>query len=159
MGTNFYLKAKTINDISKFNVASFELDNWIFDEDYDAYIIHIAKTSAGWLPLFQSHESITSVQDIKDAYDCGLLIVDEYGEEYDWDKFTQRVLKHNGGVVGGVPRKKYEPPKDIKSPFYDEKMIGCYVPISHFKYGNGIYADDYYRDRDGYEFYRRGEFC
>ena len=120
------------------------------DEPDFGYEIHIAKTSCGWLPLFQAHEKLYSVRDFKAAYDTGeFKIFDEYGTEYDWEGFDERVLKFNGGVRGVAPRKKCEQPFD---PRFNDPDAPEYLPISHFEYGNGKYASEYYSDVDGYEF-------
>ena len=78
------------------------------DTPYFGYKIHIAKTSCGWLPLFQGHkDGINSVSEYKAAYETGEFdIVDEYGTSYNWDEFEDRVLKFNGGVRGAIPTKK-----------------------------------------------------
>lgn len=83
MGTNFYIKRTKPRLV------------------YDEY--HIAKTSCGWLPSFQAYTpfgdsderpSVHSVADIKTLVDGGdYVIVDEEGEEYDWKRFTKRVLE------------------------------------------------------------------
>jgi hypothetical protein len=63
------------------------------DEPAFGYEIHIAKTSAGWKPCFEAHEHIRSVADLKMLYDKeGVIIYDEYGTEYDWDAFVERVV-------------------------------------------------------------------
>lgn len=83
MGTNFYIRKTKLREV------------------YDEY--HIAKTSCGWLPSFQAYTpyckwderpSIHSVSDIKKLVDEGsYTIVDEYGDEYNWKDFTERVLE------------------------------------------------------------------
>ena len=129
MGTNFYLKKK-----------------------YSTYKQHIAKTSAGWLPLFEASENIHSVADIKVLYDTKkYFIIDEYDKKYNWEQFDKRVLKHNGGVVGAIPREYYD--KNPSSIFYDPNMPG-WIPVSHF---DTQYAYMYFKDIEGYEF-TEGEF-
>lgn len=146
MGTNFYLFTKNKEMAQKYAPYSYSLT----DEPDFGYEIHIAKTSCGWLPLFQAHKNLISVQDFKVAYDTGeFKIFDEYGDEYDWEGFDERVLKFNGGVCGVEPRKKIEQPADPR--WYDSNMPE-YFPISHFEYGHGQYVDDYYKDAEGYEF-------
>lgn len=146
MGTNFYLFTKNKAMAQKYAPYSYSLT----DEPDFGYEIHIAKTSMGWLPLFQSHEELYSVRDFKAAYDTGeFKIFDEYGDEYDWDGFTERVLEFNGGKHGVAPREKVK--QDKNSMFYDPD-VPEYLPISHFEYGNGKYAIDYYTDAEGYEF-------
>lgn len=127
------------------------------DEPYFGYEIHIAKTSAGWLPLFQAHQNgIDSVAEYKMAYDTGeFRIYDEYGTEYNWDTFDDRVLKHNGGILGVQKPEKIEQNK--RSRWYDKNMPD-YYPISHiqgspqsYKFINQ-FVNDYFVDSQGYEF-------
>ena len=148
MGTNFYLFTMNKNMVTKHAPYSYQ----ITDEPDLGYTIHIAKTSYGWLPLFQAHQNgIDSVEEYKEAYDTGeYRIFDEYGTEYNWEEFDERVLKFNGGILGVLPRKKIE--QDENSEFYDPKLPK-YKPISHqdYKY-DPDYANDYDVDKDGYEF-------
>jgi hypothetical protein len=127
------------------------------DEPYFGYEIHIAKTSAGWLPLFQAHkDGISSVAEYKVAYDTGeFRIYDEYGYEYNWDAFDDRVLKHNGGILGVQKLEKIEQNK--RSRWYDKNMPD-YYPISHIQ-GNpqsykfiNRFVNNYFVDSQGYEF-------
>lgn len=142
MGTNFYFFTDNKCAISNYFVDDYELT----DSPRLGYKIHIAKTSFGWLPLFEKHGSISSVKDIKNIFSSGKFeIHDEYGVPYTWNEFCERVLKFNGGVKGVVPQTR----KDISlgGSFQFE-----YVPISHFEYDNGKFADSYLKDDDGYEF-------
>ena len=95
MGTNFYLMTQNKAMAKQYAPYSYELT----DEPEFGYEIHIAKTSAGWLPLFQGHkDGINSVAGYKAAYGTGeFKIYDEYGVEYNWEAFDERVLKFNGG--------------------------------------------------------------
>lgn len=139
MGTNFYFYTKNKAIAEKYAGRECELTDipdW-------AYEIHIAKTSCGWLPLFQYRETMPSVKAMKEAYDTGeFKIYDEYNKEYTWDEFDERVLKFNGGVEGTIEAKNLE----------DEKL-----PISHFKFSNGMYSHLYIKDKDGFEFLK-GDF-
>lgn len=126
MGTNFYFhtKDKECRD-HWFDFGEYELTD--FPEF--GYSIHIAKTSGGWLPLFQSHNYVRSVADMQRLYESGgFKIYDEYGTEYDWPGFKDRVVDFGDGDWG------------------DEK------PYSHFEYENGRYAYLYHKDPEGYEF-------
>ena len=151
MGTNFYLITRNKMMAQQYAPYSYELT----DEPYFGYEIHIAKTSSGWLPLFQGHkDGINSVREYKSAYETNEFeIVDEYGNVYNWDEFTERVLRFNGGIRGVEPFREIL--VDKNSPFYDPGMPD-HTPVSHFdyKYGN-YYMDDYFMDEDGYEFDRR----
>lgn len=151
MGTNFYLMTRNKTLAQKYAPYSYELT----DTPYFGYEIHIAKTSMGWLPLFQGHRyGINSVREYKAAYETGEFeIVDEYGTIYNWAAFEERVLKFNGGVRGVEPLKKIE--IDKSSPWYDPRLPD-HTPISHFEYKYDYdYGNDYFADEDGYEFDRR----
>ena len=152
MGTNFYLSTKNKDVRDKYFGYDYELT----DTPEWGYQIHIAKTSGGWLPLFQKHECIQSVKDIKKLYDAGeFILYDEYGEIYNWPEFEDRVLRFNGGIKGGIPVEIIK--QDKSSPFYDKDMPD-HIPVSHFEYGNGKHAHMYSKDEDGYEF-MEGDFC
>lgn len=152
MGTNFYLMTRNKEMAQKYAPYSYELT----DIPYFGYEIHIAKTSCGWLPLFQGHkDGINSVREYKAAYETGEFeITDEYGDVYTWEEFTERVLKFNGGIRGVMPLEQIE--VDPNSMFYDPRMPD-HVPVSHFEYEyDGHWKkDDYFTDTDGYEFDRR----
>ena len=125
-----------------------DISTWLYQQ-------HVAKTSAGWLPLFQSHDSFKSVEQLKRLYDTGKFILyDEYGTTYTWDEFDERVLKFNGGISGAIEKVKNT--IDEHDKFYDSNMPE-YLPISHcsgpdctYRFG---WADiDYFKDPEGYEF-------
>lgn len=153
MGTNFYMITKNKELAQRYAPYSYEL----IDSPYFGYKIHVAKTSCGWLPLFQAHKNgIDSVVEYKTAYDTGeFRIYDEYGCEYNWDAFDVRVLKHNGGILGVQKPEKIEQNK--RSRWYDKNMPD-YYPISHiqgspqsYKFINQ-FVNDYFVDSQGYEF-------
>lgn len=157
MGTNFYMITKNKAMASLYAPYSYELT----DTPYFGYEIHIAKTSCGWLPLFQGHkDGINSVSEYKAAYETGEFdIVDEYGTSYNWNEFEDRVLKFNGGVRGTQKPEKID--QDKNSSFYD-KNLPEYKPISHISGNIQSYRymfvetyDDYFTDLDGFEFDRR----
>lgn len=154
MGTNFYFMSKDKERQNKwFLPGEYE----ITDEPDWGYLTHLAKTSCGWLPLFQSHKNIHSISDMKKIYDDGgFQIVDEYGTSYTWDEFDERVLKFNGGVKGVAPIHKYNQ-SDFPQ-FLIDPDLPDHTPVSHFEYGNGKYSDEYFSDELGYEFTKR-EFC
>ena len=88
MGTNFYMFTSNKEKKQLFGSKAELVDNPDF-----GYEIHIAKTSAGWLPCFEMHDHIRSVADLKLLYDKGdVVIYDEYGTEYDWEAFVERVV-------------------------------------------------------------------
>jgi hypothetical protein len=123
MGTNFYMFTNDKEIKKKYFPES---TTQLVDEPEFGYEIHIAKTSCGWLPLFQAHQNIKSVKDyICLLHYCGVKIYDEYGKEYDWIEFEERVVNWN---------------KDNPE------------AISHFTYENGKYASHYFKDDEGFEF-------
>lgn len=121
MGTNFYIQRK--------EPEVFEV------KDYHAQ--HIAKTSWGWLPLFEESDKeyeISSVRDIENLMRTGdFVITDEYDVLYTWEEFKERVLDW------GVDKEE---------------------AISHIEYAEGDRYDSpdrYRKDESGYEFYK-GDF-
>lgn len=149
MGTNFYLFTKNKKVAQKYAPYSYVL----VDEPHFGYKIHIGKCSMGWLPLFEAHSNgIRSIKEYKAAYDTGKFkIYDEYNREFTWPEFDERVLQHNGGVAGVIPKEHIEHHKNLL--FYD-KDLPDWVPISHF---DTKYAYMYFKDEDGYEF-TEGDF-
>ena len=117
------------------------------------YEIHLAKTSAGWLPLFEEHTLLHSVADMKKFYDVfapKITIIDEYGETYTWNQFEERVLKFNGGVAGAIAKTPIV--NDPNDRWYDPRLPD-YIPISHFEYK--MPPDErraFFKDPEGYEF-------
>lgn len=151
MGTNFYLATDNKDVRNQY----FGYDYQIVDEPNWGYEIHIAKTSAGWLPLFQKHNCFRSVKELKELYETGFFIIyDEYNTIYDWAAFEDRVIKWNGGVDGAISKTYHKIDKNER--FYDPDMPN-YTPVSHFTYGNGKYAHMYFKDPEGFEF-TNGEF-
>ena len=160
MGTNFYLMTKNKELAQHHAPYSYKLT----DTPYFGYEIHIAKTSYGWLPLFNGHkDGINSVAEYKAAYEFGgFEIYDEYGTQYNWEAFDDRVLKFNGGILGVQEPEKIE--VDKNSRFYDHNLPE-YMPISHIggskqSYKSDFVEDynDYFTDDEGYEFTKH-EFC
>lgn len=159
MGTNFYMKTKDKKLVEYYA----PYDYTITDDPFFCYEIHMGKRSAGWLPCFQAHKppygkkgGINSVKEYKEAYNNGMMIFDEYGTRYFWDElFEEDFINWNGGTT--KKRKKEKVKKEDKnSPFCDPDMPD-WIPISHFEYGNGKYANEFFKDEDGYEF-EWGEF-
>ena len=146
MGTNYYFFTRNKEAVRKYFGESFNLVDF---PDF-GYRIHVAKTSIGWLPLFQAHEHCRSVEEFFAAYQSGKFrIFDECGDELTWESFTEEVLGHNGGVEGAIPKTPFK--SNPASPFYDSNMPD-HVPVSHFEYGNGNHSDHFFKDPQGYEF-------
>ena len=137
MGTNFYMITR-----DKSVILQYFLDGeyQLTDFPHFGYEVHVAKTSLGWLPLFQGYQRIESVNDFERAYNAGgFEIYDEYGILYSSSDFYERVLKHNGGTKSNCVQDQFGR-----------------TPISHFDYDNGKNAYHYYTDPDGYEFTKMG---
>ncbi len=146
MGTNFYFFTQNKELCEKYFPASYTLTD--FPEF--GYRIHLAKTSCGWLPLFQAHRECASVARIEEIYrKTGMQIVDESGEFYDWPAFKERVLEFNGGIDGVIPKTPIK--VDKESRFYDPDMPE-YVPVSHLGIRNRFFDLHYFKDPQGYEF-------
>ena len=76
MDTNFYMMTK-----KKQNSLGYR--QFLTDEQNWGYAIHIAKTSSGWPVIYESHENIKCVNDIKSVYDSDQCIIyDEYNNRY-----------------------------------------------------------------------------
>ena len=71
----------------------------LVDEPDFGYEIHIAKTSAGWIPLFESYVPTYKYFSEMEAFYLGhkddLTIKDEYGAEFTWDEFKNMMVKHS----------------------------------------------------------------
>lgn len=151
MSTNYYLHTNNKS------IAEQIGDYTITDSPDWGYLIHIGKRACGWLPLFQAHPGIKSVQDIEMwCKNPEVRIYDEYDSELSWEQLKTDLICFNGGTDGAIP-KRYVSALSANSPAYDANMPN-YVPVSHFSYGNGKYAHLYFKDEQGYEFTRE-EFC
>ena len=153
MGTNFYLMTKSKEKRDMY--FGHKTDNGYFIGDYEltdnpdwGYTIHIAKTSMGWLPLFQMYKGVfESIEQLKTIYDTGdILIIDEYGDTYDWLGFQERVLNFNGGKKGIIPTEEKED--------WDGKKVN--IPICHLDYQKNHYdpycePNIYFTSVDGYD--------
>ena len=141
MGTNFYLFTKNKKIAQKYAPYSYVL----VDEPRFGYKIHIGKCSMGWLPLFEAHsDGIRSIKEYKAAYDTGKFkIYDEYNREYDWEQFDERVLQHNGGVAGVIPKEHIERQKPAVPffffCFFFKRDVRCNVHIASFISVRNIY--------------------
>lgn len=131
MGTNFYMMTKSKQAAEEWFGSKISLT----DEPDWGYSIHIAKRSCGWHPLFEEHERIHSVNDIKLAMETGeFIIYDEYNKVFTWEEFVEGVV--NWG---------------------DENSLTHINPDRNMPDFNKIYGRNYSDDRcflsaDGYEF-------
>ena len=122
MGTNFFMMTRDKK----------QRDKWLEYDEYEltdtpdwGYEVHVAKTSGGWKPLFESHRRIRSVKEYREMYDEGWTIHDEYGNPYTWDDFKKRVLDFNK----------------------DDPTAYRHPDPAHRVYGN-----DFFSDCEGYDF-------
>ena len=153
MGTNYYL----MTDKKEIAEKLFE-EYTLTDTPFWGYELHIAKCSAGWLPLFHFYRNFSSVSEIlKNIKENNLRIFDEYERELSLDDFIETVVNHNGGVKGKIKPRKTGNEIYKNSPFFDPDMPD-YIPVSHFDYAHGKYADRYIKDSKGYEFCPE-DFC
>ena len=107
MGTNFYLRDVNLEASKQILLSKIAetLEHYGLEYLYDVLKdtvndnvkdIHIAKTSAGWKPLFHANEKFKSMDDLWEILKFGNHIVaDEYDDVYDFDSFVERVLKHS----------------------------------------------------------------
>ena len=131
MGTNFYFftQNRAVADLmgSKREVTDIPELGWE---------MHIAKTSCGWKPVFEEHEQIRSVRDLDRFYHDNrhyLTIFDEYGTEYSWPEFEERVIKH------GTP-KVFDPEIGMYTGNWRcESDNDCEL----YKHWDGEYADEF----------------
>lgn len=156
MGTNFYMRRKDARDVVRKmlddNVSLYDISEYL--DCGGGRDIHLAKTSAGWLPVFETQQNplIRSVADIKKLYETGdYEIYDEYNTPYTWEEFDKRVLQFNGGTIY---KRVIQP---VNGPSSDPNMPD-HTPVSHFEYANGKYANEHFMDPEGYEFINQ-EFC
>ena len=145
MGTNYYFFSR-----SKETATHMGPKVEVVDEPEFGYELHIAKTSAGWKPLFEAHRDIRSVRDLRRFYDNArrhddtMTILDEYGQTYTWAEFERRVIQHGSPQVWNERGGYYD------GNWRSEAENDCERPWNHWE---GEWAD-----RDGYRF-QESEFC
>ena len=108
MGTNYYVK-KRLTDAQKSNIkgvldellngnfrAGRELKETVDEIENE---IHIGKSSYGWQFLWDHNNckyyqpTMASISKFV-TEQCGGVVIDEYGEEYNWDDFLTKELGH-----------------------------------------------------------------
>lgn len=105
MGTNYYFFTKS-KELAKNYFPSKLMPNQrrcdgavLVDEPEFGYEIHIAKTSAGWVPLFESYvptyKYFSEMEAFYMAHKDDLTIMDEYGEKFTWDEFKNTMIRHS----------------------------------------------------------------
>ena len=89
MSTNYYILTKDKSIIEKYGLT-YELT----DTPDWGYIIHIAKRSCGWKPLFQSHSKINCIDDIYNIInEPTVTILDEYDKALSPKEFEKEVIQ------------------------------------------------------------------
>lgn len=187
MGTNFYFmctdkslvrESFAINE--EWGVHDEEYE--IVDEPYLGYNIHLNKLSCGWKPLFQKHKAFSTFSELKDFYFANedkLKIYDEYGKEFSWDEYFERVYSHSAQKREPV-RWVYEPDKRFNETEPTLHFIHCeeaeadlFTPFAHIEYSEtekvalkrfGIIRGyepsfKYWNDPDFFFDWTEGEFC
>ena len=127
MGTNYYLATSNKEVKDKY------LRNYgLTDEPSWGYEIHIAKVSAGWMPLFQAHDgAFNSYEELRKLVATGYFtLYDEYCRVITWEEFDEK-------IQSWMKRKN-----ELQTHLTTE-------------YINGLGA---FSDSEGYEFSRR-DFC
>ena len=88
MSTNYYVLTKDKSIIEKYGLI-YELT----DTPDWGYIIHIAKRSCGWKPLFQAHSKINCIDDIYNIInEPTITILDEYDKALSPKEFEKEVI-------------------------------------------------------------------
>lgn len=145
MGTNFYFYTKSKETADRMGPKAEVTDYPEF-----GYEIHIAKTSCGWLPLFEAHRDIRSVKDLRQFYienkgrDNTLTILDEYETTYDWHEFKKRVIEF------GTPKHWNAKDRCYDGNWRCETDNDCRQPWNHW--------EGEWKDSQGYRF-QEADFC
>ena len=114
MGTNFYCKRiptqEQLNSIAKL-VVSKQIDEAIDKLNEVNEKIHICKCSCGWQVGFD-HNNGEYYQPTRKSLEeflsqPGMVIVDEYNNEYSYDEFWKEIDEHNANPRNIWDSKKY----------------------------------------------------
>ena len=148
MGTNYYLFIKN-KKVARDNFA--EIDEYgnvdpeyeIVDEPELGYKIHLNKCSYGWRPLFQIHKAFRSFSEMESFYKKyakDLRIFDEYGEEFSWDGYKQKMIDHAGRKpepekwVYGEEKVFGDGRKYLHTESCDPEEADIWIPFDHLEY-------------------------
>lgn len=185
MGTNYYFKTSNRDLVHKHFAKRLEVTSWeeYYDQEYELfdvpdfhYMIHLNKLSCGWKPLFQNHKAFKTFAELEKFYKAhknDLIIEDEYGEEYTWNKYKKEILDHGNQVK--TPMKWVK----VREEGYCERIVtkecspeeaDLYSPFDHIEYTEtyekfrGIDSSDwgiqerYHRDPDYNIDWTEGDF-
>ena len=114
MGTNFYCKRiptqEQLNSIAKL-VVSKQIDEAIDKLNEVNEKIHICKRSCGWQVGFDHNNGEYYEPTRKSLEEFlsqpGMVIVDEYNNEYSYDEFWKEIDEHNANPRNTCDSKKY----------------------------------------------------
>lgn len=114
MGTNFYCKRiptqEQLNSIAKL-VVSKQIDEAIDKLNEVNERIHICKRSCGWQVGFDHNNGEYYEPTRKSLEEFlsqpGMVIVDEYNDEYSYDEFWKEIDEHNANPCNTRDSKKY----------------------------------------------------
>lgn len=192
MGTNFYFRTKSKRIAKKYFAESgdgytYAEEYELCDEPYFHYEIHLNKLSWGWRPLFQKHKYFKTFKQLEDFYfhhQRYLKIFDEYGKEFSWDDYKDRVVGHSEREpepvkwvydIGDFDRHFTDnPQKTLHTVRCNPEEADLWVPFKHGEYSKtqlearnkyelwnmfiGDYSINYWEDSD-YKFdWTEGEF-
>ena len=149
MGTNFYCKRiptqEQLNSIAKL-VVSKQIDEAIDKLNEVNKKIHICKRSCGWQVGFD-HNNGEYYQPTRKSLEeflsqPGIVIIDEYNNEYSYDEFWKEIDEHNAN-----PRHKYDSKKYIEEQkINDYPAYICWSDIHEVKelFGIDTTVNDFY---------------
>ena len=149
MGTNFYCKRiptqEQLNSIAKL-VVSKQIDEAIDKLNEINERIHICKRSCGWQVGFD-HNNGEYYQPTRKSLEeflsqPGMVIIDEYNNEYSYDEFWKEIDEHNAN-----PRHKYDSKKYIEEQkINDYPSYICWSDIHTVKnlFGIDTTVNDFY---------------
>jgi hypothetical protein len=193
MGTNYYFKTKSKRLVKKYFAQSDDYCTWaaeytLEDEPYFHYEIHLNKCSCGWRTLFQKHKCFSSFKELEEFYfkhQRYLKIFNEYGEEFTWNDYKDRVIGHSDREPEPV-KWVYDifdfdrhfmdnPRKTLHTVKCKPKEADLWIPFNHKEYFKSqvearnrlgawdLYVHDYtpkyWNDPDYKVDWTEGEFC
>ena len=149
MGTNFYCKRiptqEQLNSIAKL-VVSKQIDEAIDKLNEVNEKIHICKRSCGWQVGFD-HNNGEYYQPTRKSLEeflsqPGMVIIDEYNNEYSYDEFWKEIDEHNANPRNTCDSKKYIEEQKIN----DYPSYICWSDIHEVKelFGIDTTVNDFY---------------
>ena len=149
MGTNFYCKRiptqEQLNSIAKL-VVSKQIDEAIDKLNEVNEKIHICKRSCGWQVGFD-HNNGGYYQPTRKSLEeflsqPGMVIIDEYNNEYSYDEFWKEIDEHNANPRNTCDSKKYIEEQKIN----DYPSYICWSDIHEVKelFGIDTTVNDFY---------------